>query len=307
MSLLLGAAEVAGVYGGATAAQSVYWGGERVWVADTSGFTPADIAGLGLWLDAQQITGLADGDPVTAWTDASGNARNATADTASAGIPVYRSAGINGCPAVQFDGDTLYGNTMAIADWATALNGKTEYTLFMVSVISVEQGQNVPVVLTAPYESQGWMWLVEYDVNGGMFWGHVGYRRYDSGIVQDVPYLFTFHFPPAYPNADPHFYVNTAEVTGYTVYGSDLQTMVTAPGTNIEMSGYLSTVPYGYGLDGFIGEIIWYDHALTEPERQQIQDYLMTKWGLTVRSADDLPAPGPPGTPMPGAPTWVET
>lgn len=278
-----------------------------VWVADTSGFTPADIAGLGLWLDAQQITGLADGDPVTAWTDASGNARNATADTASAGIPVYRSAGINGCPAVQFDGDTLYGNTMAIADWGDGTQRQNRiHAIHGVSHqrrARAERARGAHGALRKPR----WMWLVEYDVNGGMFWGHVGYRRYDSGIVQDVPYLFTFHFPPAYPNADPHFYVNTAEVTGYTVYGSDLQTMVTAPGTNIEMSGYLSTVPYGYGLDGFIGEIIWYDHALTEPERQQIQDYLMTKWGLTVRSADDLPAPGPPGTPMPGAPTWVET
>ena len=110
---------------------------------------------------------------------------------------MYASAGMNGHPALRFVGDVTSANTMSIADWATALNGKTEYTLFMVSTISAAQGQNVPVVLTAPYAAQGWTWLVEYDLNGGMFWGHGGYRRYDSGIVQDAPYLFTFHYLPA--------------------------------------------------------------------------------------------------------------
>ena len=84
MSFLVGVADVAAVYAGATPAQAVYLGGTQIW-ASAPPFNPADIAGLGLWLDAQQITGLADGEPVTTWPDASGQAHTATFDARISG------------------------------------------------------------------------------------------------------------------------------------------------------------------------------------------------------------------------------
>ena len=74
--------------------------------------------------------------------------------------------------------------------------------------------------------------------------------------------------------------------------------MVPAGGANVELSGYQSTVPYGYGLDGFIGEFVWYDHALSEAERAQVERYLMTKWGLSALTAQELPGP-PQSGPLP--------
>ena len=44
---------------------------------------PAGISGLKLWLDATEIVGLNDGDPVTTWNDLSGNGNHATQSTAS--------------------------------------------------------------------------------------------------------------------------------------------------------------------------------------------------------------------------------
>lgn len=55
-------------------------------------FSPTDIAGLQLWLQASRINGLNNGDPVATWADLSGNANDATQGTASQ-RPTWNSAG----------------------------------------------------------------------------------------------------------------------------------------------------------------------------------------------------------------------
>jgi len=76
-------------------------------VAATSGggsaFSPASIAGLQLWLDASQITGLNDGDAVGTWADLSGNGNDATQATGSK-KPTFETNELNGRPVVRFDG-----------------------------------------------------------------------------------------------------------------------------------------------------------------------------------------------------------
>lgn len=70
-------------------------------------WTPLNIPDLALWLDARQITGLADGAAVATWPDASGNGRDAAQGTAG-NRPAYAAAGgthaLNGQPAVYWSG-----------------------------------------------------------------------------------------------------------------------------------------------------------------------------------------------------------
>ena len=66
-------------------------------------FSPINISGLIAWWDADQITGLADGEAVTTWTDASGAGANITQATANR-KPLYKTGVINGLPTVRFDG-----------------------------------------------------------------------------------------------------------------------------------------------------------------------------------------------------------
>lgn len=63
----------------------------------SSGFKPSHIPGLQLWLDASQIVGLNDGDPVATWSDLSGNSRDNTQATVSK-RPIWKTT------YVQFDG-----------------------------------------------------------------------------------------------------------------------------------------------------------------------------------------------------------
>ncbi len=67
-----------------------------------NGFSPSDISGLELWLKADAITGLNDGDAVTTWSDSSGNGYDATQSVAGQ-KPLYKTAIQNSLPAVRFD------------------------------------------------------------------------------------------------------------------------------------------------------------------------------------------------------------
>ena len=62
-------------------------------------FSPPDIDGCTLWLDASQITGKNDGDSVSTWTDLSTSGANVSAAN---GYPVYKTNILNGLPALKF-------------------------------------------------------------------------------------------------------------------------------------------------------------------------------------------------------------
>lgn len=99
MGLQLGADAVDALYLGDSPVDAVYLGSELVWPVEW--FTPLDL-GPALWLDASQITGLADTDPISTWPDLSGNSRHATQTGTKR--PLYRTGVVNGLPVARFDG-----------------------------------------------------------------------------------------------------------------------------------------------------------------------------------------------------------
>lgn len=66
-------------------------------------FDPRSIPGLKLWLAADRISGLNDGDPVGTWSDLSGQSNHATQATGSK-KPLYKVGIQNGKPGVLTDG-----------------------------------------------------------------------------------------------------------------------------------------------------------------------------------------------------------
>jgi hypothetical protein len=72
--------------------------------ADAGLWTPALQPGRVLWLQADQLSGLLDGDPLPAWPDATG-AGPIAIQGAAANQPGYRTAQVNGKPVVRFGGD----------------------------------------------------------------------------------------------------------------------------------------------------------------------------------------------------------
>lgn len=67
------------------------------------GITPADLANLHIWCAADELVGFADGDPVGTWTDQSGGGRDLITVSTSY-RPTYKASQVNGLPGLLFDG-----------------------------------------------------------------------------------------------------------------------------------------------------------------------------------------------------------
>jgi len=88
----------------------------------TTTYSPSDFSGLQTWFKADQIPSLNDGDPVSTWSDQSGNANNATASLTLR--PLYKTNIFNGLPAVRFDGSNdslILGSNQALTGALTCL------------------------------------------------------------------------------------------------------------------------------------------------------------------------------------------
>lgn len=69
---------------------------------DPAVWTPADLPGLQVWLEADEISGLSDGDPIATWADLSGNGHDFVQSGADGTRPSYRTGVLNGLPTVRF-------------------------------------------------------------------------------------------------------------------------------------------------------------------------------------------------------------
>ena len=77
-------------------------------------FTPTDVTGLTLWLDASEGITKDGSNLVSQWDDQSGNSNNVAQSTASF-KPVWTDSELNGLPAVVFDGSN---DSMNKVNWS---------------------------------------------------------------------------------------------------------------------------------------------------------------------------------------------
>ena len=73
-----------------------------------------------LWLDAFQRGGT-DGAIMSTWPDESGNGNHAVASSTSR-RPIYRASGVNGMPAIDFDGVDDYMEVASNSDFNSNLS-----------------------------------------------------------------------------------------------------------------------------------------------------------------------------------------
>lgn len=220
-----------------------------------AGFSPPDIAGLQLWLDASQIAGLNDGDAVATWNDASGNANNATQGTASA-RPLYKVNIKNGKPALLFDG---------VDDGFTLTTGLnlSAYTVFVV--------------------------LAQTDaVNGSVSFIKAGdpynYHSLTPTAVHHQPGGLTVMSTYATATVAGDWAMTEAYRSGTTLYIGKNGTFDAGQASSINWQTDLIGAPYNggaqYNMVGYIAEMLVYDSGLVAGDRQLVEAYLIAKYGL---------------------------
>jgi len=236
-------------------------------------WTPADLTGLALWLDADDASTITlNGSDVSQWDDKSGGGNNASQATA-AFQPAYVASSISGKSALEFDGsdDTLL----------TSFTIPDNHTVFY---IARSDGQTGTGSLLRPvWSSQGGDPTL------------VG-----SGATRD-------------PTLQLDFYILSTRITSVANSFLDNETLLAGSTYDgVALSGFKNGSPYSTPLavspsgfssatiggdtadvtrrfHGAIGEIVMLDDAISPTDRQKLEGYLAWKWGL----AENLPLDHP--------------
>ena len=231
-------------------------------------FTPLSISGLVLWLDASYITGLNDGDSInTELRDLSGNGYHATQSTA-AQRPIYKVNIINSRPVVRFD---AVDDNLVITNGGLLLRNKPGATAFGVVLVNASGTKrwltiNTPTTTTRMITNRS----------------DFGYRILDAdaGVAVTGPAL-----------SNSTFYVvscvfDALNATGQSFRNGTAGTLVNGgtAGNTSDTTGSSSDIGWTSTLtiDGDLATVILYDRALSTTERQRVERYLGSRYGITV-------------------------
>lgn len=246
---------------------------------NSGGLAPNQISNLALWLDASQLSGLSDGDPVSSWTDQSGNNYHAAQATLGK-QPEFKTNLVNGKPALRFDGvdDRLSFSGSALG-MATDVSG---FSVVMVMHTNTLGSSARPFYLAQGFDNYTRINIgVEADQRMTLL-----ARRVDYGSSQEVAsatniwptsgfHLYTTNVD--FANTSANLWLNGANVGTTT----SLLTAGNTSGTN-SASGYIGATISGGYLAGDLAEMIAYPRAITTDEREQLELYLANKYGITL-------------------------
>lgn len=220
---------------------------------------PKSIPNLALWLDADDPLTItqASGGVVSQWDDLSGNNRHFTQSTPSR-RPAYTQNIQNGKPVIQFS----YNNTQSLGN---TFNLSTPNTVFYVS--RIRPGGVGGRLLTSIADN----WLLGY-------WGGSRRQAYFNGWISPAGGIPIDSSWSLYSSTQTGS-LSTIWQNGAQLYSNALG--VAGPnGLRIGCSGEVSECS-----DGDVAEVIAYNRVLSTTERQYVESYLASKWGLPLADA----------------------
>ena len=227
-------------------------------------WTPLDIAGCGLWLDASQITGMSDGDAVSTWSDLSGNGNHLTQSDVNK-KPVYKTNIKNGRAVVRWDGvDTLLNLAVTnMNNWSQAAHAVI--MVFCPTAVAEDD------MMTDGGAGTGYMLLMLYNSKmRGHAWRGANANAIDSASTITAG----------------TWYIGGQRVTATTIelrLGGSIDAgpnALVGDATAGNAIVYLATRGAASNFDGDIGEVIVYTVAPTPAEMASLQTYLSDKWAI---------------------------
>ena len=214
--------------------------------------SPLDIAGCVGWWDADNAASITEsGGLVSQWNDRSGQGNHATASTTAR--PTTGTRSLNGRNVLDFDG-TANGMATSLADTATQ-------TVFFVAVSDVAS-------------SAGRVWGFGGG-NRGAFpdsgaWGF--WRQQTAGAIS-----FGTTASATSPSVACALFSSNSSLT---TFGNGAQGT-----TNDPVDSFGGTFAIGKEAsnfhNGYVAEIVIYNTALTTADRARVEAYLAAKWGIS--------------------------
>ena len=239
------------------------------------GFDPRSVPGCVLWLDAADSSTVNSGTPsggaaVTAWSDKSGKANNAT----GGGSPIWSNAAINGRTAMYFS--NVVGGPNFRGTFTTTVTTNTLSAFAVASSLLVPRSTadqrlvSLSVVGGNDFDRDSGIMPFDQQTNGN-FSAYRTNVATSTTIVASTPYVLSFVY-------------NATTMTGY----KNGVAWAAAPTVS---GGALASTNYGVGCDawtnaenwyGYIGEVIVYTLPVSTAQRQAVEGYLARKWFTTI-------------------------
>jgi len=252
-----------GVFGGATA----------------PAFSPKDISGLQLWLDA--TTGLfdatsggsavtTDGSAVARWEDQSGNNYHVTQGTSN-NRPVLKTSIRNSKNIIRFDGS----NDLLVSE-SISSNNLSAMTCFIVAYVAGFGGGGFGRYFERGSNNKLWFVNQEFGAN----------RLVAIGAG-------TFHDTASGSITTGNWYLNSAKWDGGTNIATNMSQRINEGNSTRGLTGTgsissVANTTYQVGnrtaadraFNGDIAELIIYNVSLSASEITSVEDYLADKWGF---------------------------
>jgi len=209
-------------------------------------------AGQGVFDATSGGSAVTDGNAVARWEDQSGSGFHLTQATAAA-QPTLNNSTLNGLPVLTF----ASGDVISTA--SSVVTGSTSRVIF--AVCSGSTGSSNVVASLGNQSGSGTLYAVTGEIAVRVANGSRGFGTSLSAT---------------------HVSLTVTETTG-NVSGAEVRvngSSVAASSTSAQTLNTQSGLEVGSSLGGDIAELLIYDAALSTAERDSIEDYLTTKYGL---------------------------
>ena len=285
------------------------------------GFDPRSIGGCVVWLDGQDTVAKGTSSTVTVWSN-KGSAIMAngtgTANTLTPGqiategnitlkAPTNVLTGVGG---LTFTNSGSVGNnevgigahsgttSNTGANASPLFNIPTQAsTLFVAMYPSANDQYRSPIIVESAQLSAPMMWVsIEVGVNSGGIIGQdyngaswpqlmqPAAGQYSTSTTQRVDCMITR------PNSSTTYGLWTNGTRQSATYGSNyLSTLSNYPINQIFIGAFTSSVWGNRNFSGTVYEVLFYDSALTDTQRQAVEGYLAWKYGFQSSLASGHP------------------
>ena len=223
------------------------------------------VQNLVAWLDAAAcLTITQSGGTVSQWDDKSGNGHNAVqGDTGLQ--PAYIEDAVNGLPILRFDGSA---DVMSLQ--SVIISGTVGRTIFVVGQADVAADDGLISLTTTNTSGARYDLTSEFGirVNGG--------NRFWTVDMTGAYYVITFQNAAS---SNANVTLGRRDGTVMTESGAASRAIDTGTGGTTRICQVATLNRY---FDGDIGEVIFYDRALSGSEIDSVESYLGVKWGISV-------------------------
>jgi hypothetical protein len=218
-----------------------------------TGFDPASIAGLAVWLDASDASTVTVATGVSEWRNKlTGTSISATQGTAN-NQPLYQIAARNGRNSILFDGTN---DVLSLGDLSATF----------------PSGASVVVAMTANDNE----YALIHTANNSQFWLFAG-----------ATYIGTFKgtrvnavSSPLMPTASSAIVSVTSDASAYRVYINSTLAHDLAADYSAGTMHRIGNNDLGTFFSGSVHEVLYYSRALTATELQRAANGLRSKWAI---------------------------